>query len=78
MKVLVDRELCESNALCVTACPQVFKMDDDELVILVESPDESLRNDIIAAINVCPVSRSASPKIDSRLRRAFEKLPQVS
>ena len=55
MKVKIDLDLCESNQLCVSACPDVFKMsDDDELIILVEEPEESLRYDLEAAVNVCP------------------------
>tara|TARA_R110002072_G_scaffold171703_5_gene325457 strand:- start:42305 stop:42496 length:192 start_codon:yes stop_codon:yes gene_type:complete len=55
MKIKVDRDLCESNELCVSSCPQVFKMDEnDELVVLIENPDESLRHDLIAAVNICP------------------------
>ena len=55
MKIKVDHDLCESNQLCVSACPQVFEMDDDdELVVLIENPGESLRDDLIAAVNVCP------------------------
>ena len=55
MKIKVDRDLCESNQLCVSACPEVFQMnEDDELVLIIENPDESLRNDVIAAINLCP------------------------
>ena len=41
MRIKVNRELCESNQLCVSSCPQVFKVDDnDELIILIENPDE--------------------------------------
>lgn len=55
MKIVVDRDLCESNALCVAACPEVFKMnEEDALVLLIEKPDENLRHDVQAAVNVCP------------------------
>ena len=55
MRIKVNRELCESNQLCVSSCPQVFKVDDnDELIILIENPDESLRDDLVAAVNACP------------------------
>ncbi len=33
MKVVVDPTLCEANALCVEAAPQVFELDDDVLRI---------------------------------------------
>lgn len=55
MKVKIDLDLCESNQLCVAACPDVFKMsDDDELIILIEEPGEELKYDLEAAANVCP------------------------
>ena len=55
MRIKVNRELCESNQLCVSSCPQGFKVDDnDELIILIENPDESLRDDLVAAVNACP------------------------
>ena len=27
--------------------------EDDELVVLIDEPDESLRYDLIAAVNIC-------------------------
>ena len=55
MKVTVDFELCEANALCMDACPEVFKLTDkDELIILVEEPDESLRYKVEEAAQLCP------------------------
>lgn len=55
MRIRVDRELCESNQLCVISCPQVFKVNEnDELILLIQNPDESLREDLVAAVNVCP------------------------
>ena len=55
MKIVVDRDLCESNGLCVDACPRVFRLDhDDRLVILIDVPDESLRAEVEQAVRVCP------------------------
>ena len=55
MKVKVDYDLCEANALCMSACPEVFKLnDEDELIILVEEPDESLRASVEDAAVLCP------------------------
>jgi ferredoxin len=51
----VDWNLCESNALCVLAAPEVFELqDDDTLLILQETPDESLRGKVEDAIRSCP------------------------
>ena len=55
VKVIVDRDLCESNALCMDAAPEVFRVgEDDVLEVLDSSPDESLRPKVEAAIRSCP------------------------
>ncbi len=55
MRVLVDFDLCESNALCVQAAPEVFEVrDDDFLYLLDEDPAEDLRAKVEAAARVCP------------------------
>lgn len=55
MKVKVDFDLCEANALCMDACPEVFKLTDaDELIILIKEPDESLRFKVEEAAQLCP------------------------
>jgi ferredoxin len=53
--VVVDWDLCESNALCVLAAPEVFELqDDDTLLVLQETPDESLHGKVAHAIRTCP------------------------
>ncbi len=55
MKVVVDWEICESNALCMTEAPEVFQMQpDDTLELLTDEPDESLRTKVEAAAHACP------------------------
>ena len=55
MKVVVDYDLCESNALCMEAAPEVFEVrDDDFLYILQEEPDEALRGKVEEAVARCP------------------------
>lgn len=34
MKIKVDYDLCESNALCVGLAPDVFELDDDDFLQL--------------------------------------------
>jgi ferredoxin len=51
----VDWDLCESNGLCELAAPEVFELqDDDTLLILQEHPDESLRGKVEKAVYDCP------------------------
>ncbi|MCE0767189.1 ferredoxin [Pseudonocardia kujensis] len=55
MKVHVDFDLCESNALCMAAAPEVFEVrDDDFLYILDENPPEELRGKVEEAVRACP------------------------
>jgi len=55
MRVVVDYSQCESNALCMAAAPEVFYLDDnDQLQLLIEYPDESLRAKVEQAVRTCP------------------------
>ncbi len=55
MKVVVNYELCEGNAMCVRACPEVFEVgDDDRAHLLVERPAETLRAKVELAVRRCP------------------------
>ena len=55
MRVVVDWDLCESNGLCMAAAPEVFELqDDDTLMILQETPDETLRSKVVDAVRACP------------------------
>ena len=55
MKVKVDFDLCESNAVCMGILPEVFEVrDDDYLYILDETPAEALRPKVEEAARSCP------------------------
>lgn len=55
MRVSVDFELCESNAVCMGILPEVFEVrEDDFLYILDENPPESLRPKLEEAVQSCP------------------------
>ncbi|WP_017539986.1 MULTISPECIES: ferredoxin [Nocardiopsis] len=55
MKVKVDYDLCESNAVCMGILPEVFEVrDDDNLYILQEEPPEELRPELEEAVRMCP------------------------
>jgi ferredoxin len=55
MRVIVNFNLCESNALCVEDCPEVFEIrDDDLLYVLDEHPSEELRSKVEQAVRSCP------------------------
>ncbi len=55
MKVVVDYDLCEANARCMDAAPEVFRVEeDDTLTVLIEEPPEELRAKVELAARVCP------------------------
>ncbi len=55
MRVVVDFDLCESNAVCMGIAPEVFEVrDDDFLYVLQEEPDEALRPKVVEAAARCP------------------------
>jgi ferredoxin len=54
-KVVVDFDVCESNAICMGIAPEVFEVrDDDFLYILDETPPDSLRPKVEQAVRQCP------------------------
>jgi ferredoxin len=55
LKVIVDYELCEANGLCVDAAPEVFDLDEnDNLQLLQRQPADSLREKVEKAVRLCP------------------------
>ncbi len=55
MKIVVNYELCEANAVCMGVCPECFRVeDDDSLTVLVENPPEDLRRRVENAVRRCP------------------------
>ena len=55
MKVIVDYDLCEANAVCMDVCPDVFRVEeDDTLTVLIEEPGEELRAKVEDAVRLCP------------------------
>jgi ferredoxin len=55
MRVIVDFDVCESNAVCMGIAPEVFEVrDDDFLYVLDENPHENLRDKVEEAVRRCP------------------------
>lgn len=55
MRVVVDFDKCESNAICMGVAPEVFEVrEDDFLYILDEQPPEALRAKVEQAVRLCP------------------------
>jgi ferredoxin len=55
MKIIVDYDLCEANAVCMKVCPEIFRVDEnDNLHLSTETPDEKLRAKVEEAVRRCP------------------------
>ena len=55
LKVVVDYDLCEANAICMDVCPEVFRVEeDDTLTVLMENPPDGLRSKCEEAVRLCP------------------------
>jgi ferredoxin len=55
MDLRVDRDLCEANGVCTGIAPDVFDLDDeDELQIMQPEPPEELRERVEQAVASCP------------------------
>ena len=56
MKIQVDRDLCEGLGMCEAMAHEFFEVDDDDtMTVLHESPPESERSKVHAAVEACPV-----------------------
>jgi ferredoxin len=53
-RISVNRELCASNAECVSLAPDVFELDDEELCVVVD-PEGAKDKRILLAARACPV-----------------------
>ena len=54
MKILVDYDSCEANALCMASCSEVFRLDeDDTLSILMSEIPERLRPQVEESVRFC-------------------------
>ena len=55
MRVLVDLELCEGNAVCSSVAPEVFVVRDDDLAhVKLDPVPEALRAKLETAVRRCP------------------------
>ena len=55
MRIVVDYDLCESNAICMQVAPDIFEVrDDDFMYVLNETPAEEARARVIEAVQRCP------------------------
>ena len=55
LKILVDYDLCEANAVCMQVAPEIFEVDDDDnLNLHMEEVPDNLRAKAEEAVRLCP------------------------
>jgi ferredoxin len=56
VRIAVDRDKCEGLGMCEAMAHEFFEVDDDDTMrVLDESPPESERSKVHAAVEACPV-----------------------
>jgi ferredoxin len=57
MKVSADREMCMGSGNCLVECPEVFALDEANVVLLLdESPPAELHEKVERAVDACPAA----------------------
>ena len=57
MKVKADREMCMGSGNCVVECPEVFGLDQANVVVILdEQPAAKLRDRVELAVDACPAA----------------------
>ena len=60
MRIVVDFDRCQSNAVCVGIAPSIFELREDGfLYLLDETPGEEVRALVEEAIVACPTQALA-------------------
>jgi ferredoxin len=54
MKVKIDPELCNGDEVCVQLCPEVFELQEDKAVVIMEEVPEDLQDSVKEAADSCP------------------------
>jgi ferredoxin len=55
MKVRVDPDLCTGCGVCIDMCPEVFQLQDDVSVVLVDTVPPEHEDIAREAAEACPV-----------------------
>ena len=54
MKVKIDPELCTGDEICVQLCPEVFEMQEDKAVVIMDEISPDLQDSVREAADSCP------------------------
>lgn len=56
MKVKVEKDICIGCGLCVSTCPEVYKMEGDKAIVLVAVVPKDVEESCKRAAEECPVT----------------------
>jgi ferredoxin len=55
VRVIVDRDRCEGNAVCLAIAPDIFELDDEDYAVVKSDPVPADQEDLAEqAIAECP------------------------
>ncbi|WP_394768995.1 ferredoxin [Lacisediminihabitans sp.] len=55
IKIQVDMTLCQHYGQCVFEAPNVFHLNDDDKLEYLAEADDSERDNVESAVDVCPM-----------------------
>ena len=55
IKIEVDMLLCQHYGQCVFEAPNIFKLNDDDKLEYLATADDSERDNVESAVDVCPM-----------------------
>ena len=70
MQVQVDPTLCEANARCVSIAPEVFALDDDEVLHVADPGEQADAARLRRAVDACPMSALTMVEVPRRAPKA--------
>lgn len=55
IKIRVDMDLCQHYGQCVFEAPKIFKLNDQDRLEYLAEADDSERDNVESAVDVCPM-----------------------